>query len=733
VTAWRQRIDQRALLALRILAAGLAGLSVVTLVVAGTARTTVLNHRYYQAVLDDEHVYDRLYDEVLVDPAAAHVTSDLLARLPIPEATVLSNLKIVLPPTTLRGLVDEQIGHALRYLRGDEAALRLTVDLHPVIANIEVLADIYLSDLVASLQKRATPDFPAFRKELDAALDELAAGRRPANLPTVALNADEQATVQQALLKLVPKSARVEVAPTVAAALKTGDLAGALAAIGPFVLRDKTTGATLDLTTLVGDGTWEIVPDLQKEDINLGAVNTARSFTKLVDGPLQILAVLVGLAAFAFLWLSSTSAHHRRTVVTGEVFAIAGAVVLGAMLVVRWQAHSVVRHAPAGWPPSVRSLIIDVQHRGADLLFWAGLIGAVIPLGIGLLMIGGGWLWHRLSSGVQFTRRHHVALLAGIGVVVLGTLIGGTLAPAAAGHNQLRCLGSADMCKLRYDQAAYLATHNSMSTTASRFIGPLQDPDITNQLDEGARALLIDTHTWEQPSEIVGKLAADPDFPPDLKAQLPSLINRVNPPRPGLWLCHAVCRAGAIPLTATLRSVGAWLAANPSEVVTLIIQDDITGAQTASAFADAGLERLLYTPSSDPSAQWPTLGEMVRSNRRLVVFAEVGSGPAPWYANFYQYGMETPFAFSSPGAMSCVPNRGGVGKRLFLLNHFITVSGGSRLAAGEVNGRQFVLDRVHRCEAARGAAVNFVAVDYATIGDTLGAVDALNAERLRAR
>jgi len=28
-----------------------------------------------------------------------------------------------------------------------------------------------------------------------------------------------------------------------------------------------------------------------------------------------------------------------------------------------------------------------------------------------------------------------------------------------------------------------------------------------------------------------------------------------------------------------------------------------------------------------------------------------------------------------------------------------------------------------------GAPVNFVAVDYATIGDTLSAVDALNAER----
>jgi hypothetical protein len=90
VGARRPRLDPRVVQVLRVVAAGLAGLSVVTLAVAGTARATVLDRRYYQAVLDDEHAYDRLYDEVLVDPASAKVTSDLLARLPAPPTTVLS-------------------------------------------------------------------------------------------------------------------------------------------------------------------------------------------------------------------------------------------------------------------------------------------------------------------------------------------------------------------------------------------------------------------------------------------------------------------------------------------------------------------------------------------------------------------------------------------------------------------------------------------------------------------
>ncbi|MBO0883411.1 MAG: hypothetical protein J2P17_24365, partial [Mycobacterium sp.] len=300
------------------------------------------------------------------------------------------------------------------------------------------------------------------------------------------------------------------------------------------------------------------------------------------------------------------------------------------------------------------------------------------------------------------------------------------------GSASLRCLGSTRMCSLRYDQATFLATHNSMATTEARFIAPLQDPDIISQLNEGARALLLDTYTWETPDEITERLATS-DLPADLKSSLPSLINRANPPKPGLWLCHSVCRAGAEQLIPTLRKLRKWLNANRGEVVTLIIQNGITGEQTAHAFSQAGLNRLIFTPPADPHAAWPTLGKMVRSNRRLVVFAEEGDGPAPWYRNFYQYGMETPYSVRSPQALTCEMYRGVIGKRLFLLNNFITVAGGSRLDAAKVNGRKFVLDRVHRCEKYRDAVVNFVAVDYASLGDTLGAVQKLNDDRLSRR
>ena len=71
VVAWMQRRHRRTRFALRAVAAVLAVMCVVSLALMGTARSTVLSRGYYLGVLDDEHAYDRLYDEVLVDPASA--------------------------------------------------------------------------------------------------------------------------------------------------------------------------------------------------------------------------------------------------------------------------------------------------------------------------------------------------------------------------------------------------------------------------------------------------------------------------------------------------------------------------------------------------------------------------------------------------------------------------------------------------------------------------------------
>ncbi|MGP4002557.1 hypothetical protein [Streptomyces sp. 8N706] len=725
--------------------------STVVLVAAGTVRSTALNRGYYQEVLDEQRAYDRLYDEVLVDPESSDVARELLARLPVPQGVVTSNLKTVLPPTAVRALTDQQIGNAVGYLRGDQPALRMTADLKPVLANLGDLIRIYFGDFFEAVQEQPADDLQAIAAGLRGAVGAQRAHALPAR---VLAPRDVPAATDAVLLSTVPVGARDALRPGLAAALGTADTPGEPRTPGtrtpntpdkpsasdgpgtpparPLAGAPASDGGASGPLHVVTDGRHvKVVADLDHPRADgLTVVRKARSITQLGLGPGQTLTVICGALALLVLWAAVPGTVARRMTAVGTALATGGALAATAVGIGRLFARDAMVAPSPHWPHSLARLVEDVQVTAADRLTAAGLLAAAVPLAAGLLLASAGLLWRaagrRRAGAVRRGSPRVWAVTAGVAVIAAS---GAALAPAAIGGSvPRRCQGYATLCDRRYDEVAQLAAHNAMSTTEDRFIGPLQDPGITGQLDAGVRALLIDTHTWETPGEVAEQLR-ESGVLPDTEADLSRLLGRINPPRGGLWLCHSVCRGGAVALVPALRKVGAWLEAHPGEIVTLIVQDGISGEDTARAFHEAGLEHLLYVPDSDPRRPWPTLGEMVDSGRRLVVFAERSDGPAPWYRNFYRYGMETPYSFSSPRDMSCAPNRGGRDKRLFLLNHFVTVGGGSRLDAGEVNSRRRVLERVRACERERGRPVTFVAVDYTTIGDARGAVDALNATR----
>jgi hypothetical protein len=709
----------------RIAALILAVLATAVLTITATARSTVVSPGFYRSALNEQKAYDRLYNQVLVDPRTAAVTRGLLARLPVPEAQVTSNLKLVLPPETVRDLTERQIDAVVGYLGGKRDALVLAVDLRPVLANLNDLAQIYFGDLVASVQDRPEPDFQRFSTDLSAALGAVVAGHVPTGLPALPLTEAQAGQAAGTLVSGLPAAERDALRPAVETALRDGDVATALATVAPAVVTDRTRTAADRLRATVDGGIWNLTDTLAASDNDLAPLHHARTYTAVGLGLAETLAALLLAVALVVLWVAGGSASPGRRLLPLGWSLAAGGVLAGLVAVLfRLVSGGRVIDPPGSWPPSLTRLVNDVQRTALDRLTATALTTALVPVLAGALLTGVGWALQVRPHIPALPRIRWLALATG-GAAVAGVLLVPYAVTPAASRT---CEGSAALCDRSYDEVAYLTSHNAMSTTVDRFIGPLQDPGISTQLDDGVRALQIDTYRWERPDEITQRLA-ESDFTPEQRKFIASAVDRFNPPRDGLWLCHSVCRAGALALVPVLREIGDWMRAHPTEVVTLIVQDAISGEDTQQAFTQAGLSDLIHTPDADPAKPWPTLGELIDSGRRLVVFAEQADGPAPWYRNFYDYGMETPFAFSTPDAMSCVPYRGGTDKRLFVLNHFITIDGGSRLDAGKVNSRQYVLDRVHRCERERGRPVNFVAVDYTTIGDAGGAVDALNSER----
>jgi len=135
--------------------------------------------------------------------------------------------------------------------------------------------------------------------------------------------------------------------------------------------------------------------------------------------------------------------------------------------------------------------------------------------------------------------------------------------------------------------------------------------------------------------------------------------------------------------------------------------------------------RLVYLGPVGPP--WPTLRQMVAKDQRVLVLAEADSSGVPWYHQAFEVLQETPYHFNAPEEFSCAPNRGGIDGSLFQINHWIDTTPAPRPSNAEiVNAREFILDRVRKCQAERGRLPNILAVDFGMTGDVFGAAAELN-------
>jgi len=304
-----------------------------------------------------------------------------------------------------------------------------------------------------------------------------------------------------------------------------------------------------------------------------------------------------------------------------------------------------------------------------------------------------------------------VAVAAGLALT-----IGSTESSAAA----TGCNGHAELCERRIDEVVFAGSHNAMSSNDLGWDLAMQDGDMVAQLDHGVRALLIDALYWDAAGTVEG--GDDPAAAAVIEAALSDDV-----PKPGTWLCHGFCALGATDLTAGLAGVNSWLDANPREVLLIVVQDEIDPDDLEAAFADSGLLAKVHIHDVEGDAPWPTLGDLIGADERILVWAENGGAPGAWIQNGYADTFtETPFTFALRSDFSCAPNRGGEDNPLFLVNHWLTTGIPVREAAEAINGRDALLDRVLACEAERGQQPTILAVDFVETGDLVEVVDELN-------
>lgn len=261
------------------------------------------------------------------------------------------------------------------------------------------------------------------------------------------------------------------------------------------------------------------------------------------------------------------------------------------------------------------------------------------------------------------------------------------------GTLRAQCNGDSLLCARRFDEVAFLYTHNAYNVRGHHRL-PNQQLTVAQQLEMGVRGLMLDVY-WQRDRAI---------------------------------LYHGSKVLGKRPLQEDLQAIRAFLEQHPREVLSIIFESYISADQMAAELRQAGLIPHLH--AQDPAQAWPTLGEMVAKGQRLVVFSEKDKGnPYPWLHHVWDYATENRYSNHSRNDFDAHYNRGDSTNRLFLLNHFLThrkFGFGLKDSAKVANMRGNVIDHALETWSQTGHFPNFVAVDFVEVGEAGAAVQMLN-------
>ncbi|KAF9502132.1 PLC-like phosphodiesterase [Pleurotus eryngii] len=279
-----------------------------------------------------------------------------------------------------------------------------------------------------------------------------------------------------------------------------------------------------------------------------------------------------------------------------------------------------------------------------------------------------------------------------------------------------QCNGHEELCDRSYGNITFLGAHDSFASSKDPLaLARDQEVGITTQLELGVRLLQAQSH----------------------------MKNGT------LHFCHTSCTLfdGGTVLS-YLKTVKAFLDGHPNEVLTLLFTNP-EGVSVAGAwknvFDNAGLTELIYTPSpADVPIKrddWPTLGSMITSGRRLVVFLDAGADPTQIATILPEFAMiwETPFSVTDP-AFPCSVNRIHgplqVEDHMYLINHSLNVNiipvgegviVSDPFEAGTTNSVTSIRANVDLCAPLAGdRAPNFILLDFVNRGEGLRAIDLLN-------
>lgn len=349
-------------------------------------------------------------------------------------------------------------------------------------------------------------------------------------------------------------------------------------------------------------------------------------------------------------------------------------------------------------------------------------------------------------------------------------------------YNQ-KCNGKEELCDRPYNRITQLMSHDSNSTRQGLTEGSInvlghsfnlaQDFHITNpvadqnkvladQLHDGVRAFKIPIHPVNDRPWAVHTLGSQ-----DLDDVIKGIADKVPSWVPGkdkvkneisdilhkdVWKIDFSNR----PFIDVLNTIKKFLDDNKHEVVTLFVNffdmdTDEWDDKVAQDVKASGLEKYLHV--QDVFASWPTLRDMIKNNKRFVLFVDKKMQDQyrkNGFNYFFDFAFQSEYNFHTiddlkkDNCSQAVKNKYHPafenmhpGESLFQLQHFVTpVIAGDPDQANKANQYDVLMGRVEKCAKAlqyngKPMYPAYIMVDYYDVrfDDLKRAVDGINSKK----
>ena len=149
-------------------------------------RDNFLTAEFYTESLSENDAYNRIYDEVLLDPEFEDTTDDLLGDIDISQEDIAGVARDIIPPDYLQDQVEGAVRGVIDYLNKETDTPKVFIDLGPPLEGAKPALFRYIDGRIDELEEVPVDTLEELEEELEDLYRVLETGDVPTRVPSIA-------------------------------------------------------------------------------------------------------------------------------------------------------------------------------------------------------------------------------------------------------------------------------------------------------------------------------------------------------------------------------------------------------------------------------------------------------------------------------------------------------------------------------------------------------------------